>query len=228
MALYDWIAIVVAFLSIGISIATLLYTINHDKSTDNHQSYFEPLNYHIEYLNGEENYEPTAMEHISGAVEIEPAQIQVIPETGGIHSVTLLYYYEGETRAIMPLTLMKNVDTSEHNAASLGYWIKEYTQYAMAEGPASERMKDSGCGKSYYSSIYVVVEDFDGDLHTAMTVFEYPIGKDGKITGEEDIREYDEMDLLYAYGKTSPLPDFDTKALSDYKQLKENLTDIFN
>ena len=74
------------------------------------------------------------------------------------------------------------------------------------------------------SSAFVVVEGFNDDYYIVPTVFEFNADKDGKLSGDAIVREYNEFDTLFVYNETlQQIPEFDKGVLKDYLKIKERL-----
>lgn len=78
---------------------------------------------------------------------------------------------------------------------------------------------------SYYSTMFLIIEDFKHNFYTNMIIFEINKNDPHKVNK----RIYKEIDLLRAYNKSkSYLPDFDSERIHEYLDFKNQLNKILD
>lgn len=219
------ISIIISMVAVLVSIISLIYTTGYNKKYNNLESYFKPLSYSIEFM--DEGYTPEITVEEPDMVWITSPSFSVIPETGGIKSASLVYYYNGDCLASLELRMTKDIDHEKYEASDLEHRIREFSEFAYEELECSLKYSVKGCKLSYYTTIYVVVEDYNNSINITPIVFEYPIGEDGKSIGEYDHREYSKLDLIFKYNEhNNQLPNYDLEMLSDYESIYEKINRI--
>lgn len=217
------VSLVFSLVAVLISAIGLVYSVSHDKNIENMESYFQQLNYHVDFLN--EGYTAEIVsKNEEKTVEINTPDFVIVPETGGIKRVSLIFYYDNECYAVLPLSMMEDIDHKKYKASDIMSVIKEFSHYAYTKDVSSKSFKDEGYDASYYTTIFVCVEDFMKNTDITPIVFEYPINGDGNLVGKYDARQYNEVQLVYIYNQTySPLPIYDMQMLNDYRTLLEKM-----
>lgn len=218
------IPIVISALALFVSVISLRNSSQNEIAETNRESYFEPLNYDIKF---DEGYLPTILEQTENSVLINSPSFSIVPETGGINQVDVIYYYDDICFAILKLDLSKEVPHDEYKASNLATKISGFTDYAYVLASSSSAFKNKGYKQSYYTTLYVAVKDYDNNCYINPIVLEYPVDDNGKLSEEYNYRIYEDMDLLYGFNSNyEPLPDYDLKMLKDYKSLREKIDNI--
>ncbi len=144
--------------------------------------------------------------------EINTGRIDVTPKIGGISKVYGLHYYKNNIKAILPIELYRDGLEKTHNAHDLMYGLDYYTLDCLAEDD-----------ESLFSTLFLVVEDYQHNYYTNMIVYEIDKENLSKI----EIRVYTEIDLLYCYNEDMQvLPEYDSSQLLEYKSLLEKLSAV--
>lgn len=223
------ITIIIACLSLIISVITMAQTeayrkqlTEREEALYNNQSYFQPLNYKITWESTDDSVtlNGVAYDEMSDSLvtELPHQKFTVEALTGGIRTVSALFYRDGECLAIRKIDLSDQIEHDTEAAEDIGYVCEVMSVY-----PQSVETSADG-RKSYFTSIFLVIEGYNNDVYIEPTVLEFGADQTGKLTGEKDVRQYGKLATLYTENKkSSELPHFDTEVLEDLVRLKRSL-----
>ena len=217
-AILENIPLLLSIIAIILTYANFRYTQSWNQSQANTESYFEPLNYYIEWEDTDDDTTIQGASYLFRTNQVEKLpnkKFTVTAVTGGIKSVSVLFYRDGECLANIKIRL---TDKNEHNnmSANRAEYVCEVLSLYPQEFVAGE------AGGDYYTSLFVVIEGYNNDKYITPFVFEYGADKAGNLTGDNRVREYDDVDILYTYNTDScQIPEFDLKVLKDYEQIED-------
>lgn len=223
MLIISSVATMVSCIALGLSLVSLFYTIYWNQRTENQETYFDPLNYYIDWDYGEEDFQPVVDQINEKTVSLNSKPFGVVASTGGVKSVHCIYTQGEEIAEIKEMRLTDGIDRSTRTATDNIYVLDDYTIYADQIAQSSLDQ-----GKSYYANIFLCVEDYSGNRDLAALVIEYPALKDHPQATDCSFRIYKDIDLLYADNQNRPesLPAYDFEAIKRGKQLKERLKQL--
>ena len=206
--LTDIIPIIISGIALIVSIVTNIQSSALKEKYDRLSTYNMDLNYQLEFSN---IIDENNISFNNGIIDIEAEDhIIISPKVGGIQKVYLIYYYEGEFFAVLPLDLFTNYLVDELDAHDGLYELGGYSLDVIDENK-----------NKYYSRLFIVVEDYKHNFYSNMIIYEIDKANISKM----NIRVYSEIDLLYTYNKGSILqiPDFDRKQLKEYLSFRDKL-----
>ena len=212
--------IVISLLSVIYIMLTFHYTTDWNKKTNNEASYHDHLNFHIEWDDTEGNTGIKGAEYKlpSGLVDKLPNQeMRVTATTGGIRSVSCLFYREGDCLANLKLDMSSEIEHEDRGADDMAYLCEVLSLYP-------QEYEQIGTKGRYLTSLFVVVEGYNDERYIVPTVFEFEADANGALTGKKEVREYSDVDILYTYNKDkAQLTEFDLQTLEDYKKIRTDL-----
>lgn len=214
------IPLIIGILSVVYVGLTYHYTLLWNKQIYNYESYQKPLNCSV-------NWEETKTEsQISGAkytltnvenFKLPNQRASIDPIMGGIKSVSALFYQQGECLAIVKLDMSDRIGHKDIPASEVGYLCDVITLYPQL-------FVEKGDSGTYYTSLFLIIEGYNKDRQIIPTVFEFAADKHGALTGKTEVRQYDDIDILFIDNKeNAQIPDFDRSVLADYVSIKEHL-----
>lgn len=203
----------VAIFSLIISIFSIIWNYSLQEKNTRFNTYNMDLCYSIEFAEDikEENlffYDETEEAIVISGIKY----VNIIPKCGGINSVSIIFNHEKEDFVFSSFgnTLPNLVNVSEAQDAPCSF--EDFLLYLYAEDDYK-----------YYSSAFLVIEDYNHNYYSNMIVFE--INKNDFTDIEERI--YSEGDLLYTYNKYEGYLDFfDYEQMKIYLNLKNKLDKI--
>ena len=201
----DIIAIFISIVALISSYSTTNKTNEITKEFNTIQTYSEPLSYVVEISS---KYCDGCM--IIGGKKIKAKSINVVPNYGGIDKIYGIYYHKDNVMAIISLDFIKKDINEKYKAYNLAYTLPEYTLQILAESDTK-----------LFSTLYLVVKDYQNNIYTNMIVFEI----DKEDYSKVETRQYSEIDTLHLYNNDiENLPEFDFSALKDYQSLLKKLS----
>ena len=203
----------VAILALIVSFFSLIWNYSLQEKNTRYSTYNMDLCYKIEFS------EDIKEENVSFYDEQEKAlvvsnigYINVIPKVGGIHKITIFINQRKEDFVFFSTDDVISDVVDIYEAQNASYAISNFILNIYAEDD-----------DYYYSSIYLLIEDYNHNFYTNMITFK--IDKDNFANIEP--RVYDEIDLLYTYNKDEDYLDwFDNEQMKRYLILKNKLDKI--
>lgn len=103
--------------------------------------------------------------------------------------------------------------------------IESFTPQIIKRHESSDEAKKNGFKESYFTTIFIVVEDYNKNYYVTPINFEYPINGDGSLAEGALYKILSEIDLLYTTGDKSSnsLSTFEESVLKDYRDLIDAL-----
>ena len=210
--------LILSFIAIGVSVWTHIETMMTAEIQTNKASYFDQLNFKISWEKSDDDATIIGTSAYTPGVPINLPNQKFTVEaiTGGIKNVSALFYYRGECMAIVKIDMSDRVDHVESDASDMMYACEVITFYP-------QEFESYGAEGRYFTSIYIVVEDYNNDRYIVPTVFEFGADAAGHLNGKQEVRQYNGLDILYTFNKeTQAIPDFDFQVLEDYKKIKSD------
>jgi hypothetical protein len=210
-----WIEIInliLAVLAIIISIFIHIENMGLQKQYYRINTYSMNLNYKIKLLN------PTK----EGDVFLEdkkikintPSHIGILPKVGGIQKLHIVHYHNDNLIEEFPIDMADEGAASIYDAQKGSYNFGEYTIDILDEDE-----------NNYYSTLYLIIEDYNHNIFTNMLVYE--ISKENMSNIE--IRVYDKFNIVFAYNTEdnyTNLSDFDISQIKEYQTLQDRIDKI--
>lgn len=210
----DLLSLVISFVALVLSFISLIYGRINDKKT----SYFEPFNYHIEV--DSEGYVPNYT-HNDGGIQIHGPTFKIKCDSGSFKNVTVILCADERLHSVLQVDFLDSIDREKHEASANEAEIPDIELYPIRRSEASEESKSMGYKESYYSTVYILVEDFNREYCVTPISFEFPINEDETLSKEVGYRVYNAIDLLYA--SKAGIPDYVKPVLTDYRYVIDAL-----
>ena len=211
--------------------ALVALTIQHksflnDMRNDREDSYIDPLNYHVHAEESSEGEAVNLSYNPYGIEVIRPSRIIVSAEQGGIRRVRCVLRYDNHYIAMsQQLDLTEDVERDDIYAEDLEYWITDMPIYRYFTATTSNWIPNENTN-SFYSYVFLIIEGYDNSIQTNLLVYEYQVDEENKLTGTNNIRVYDKIDILRTYDADPSWPEPDLIALREYDSLLKDLAKI--
>ena len=196
--------------------ATYHYTRMWDREQSNIGSYQERLNVSVEWnsTDSDVTIKETSRTMSDEAIKLPNQRLTVNAATGGIRRVSAIFFRNGSCYANVKIDTSGTIPREDYAASEPVFVGEVLSLYAQERGPSSQDPTKA----SYYSSVFLLVEGYNGERLIFPTVFEFGVDESGTLTGEERVTEYDETDVVYLHNKEgSALCSFDEQTLIDYR-----------
>ncbi len=137
-----------------------------------------------------------------------------MPKVGGIQKLHIVHYHNDNLIEEFPIDMADEGAASIYDAQKGSYNFGEYTIDILDEDE-----------NNYYSTLYLIIEDYNHNIFTNMLVYE--ISKENMSNIE--IRVYDKFNIVFAYNTEdnyTNLSDFDISQIKEYQTLQDRIDKI--